>query len=386
MQGNQRLPLRRQAGFTLIELMVGVVVGLLATLVIANVLSVAEGQRRSTTSGSDAQVNGGLAIYALQRQLKMAGYGLSTEGASLGCALSAKINGAAPAGLPPTLAPVIITQGAAGAPDSVRILASSKTAFSLPTKVIAPYYDPNDVVGDKARRLAVVSSLGVEKDDLMTLVYQEDPAGSGSRACQVFQVSEVPALAQVERKDVGSWNANKFPDTAAADGAFLVNLGTLIDTTFSLTADFKLRQVQRNLRDQNSVTSDLQPNIVALKAFYGKDTNGDDVVDTFDADLPASNAQWLQVRAVRIAVLARSGQYEKDEVTTTAPQWDVGSFAATAGSVACGSSKCIDMKADITDDWKHYRYKVFETLVPLRNQIWRSDFAQGVASQPQANP
>jgi len=359
---------RRAAGFTLIELMVGMVVGLLVTLVIANVLATAEGQKRSSTSGADAQVNGGLAIYALQRQLKMAGYGITMQGTALGCSLSARFNGAGVAGLPPTLAPVLITPGANGGPDTVRILASSKGGFAVPTKVVAPMYDPNDTASDKATRIAVASSLGVDSGDLMVMVYGAD------KDCQVFEVSTAPTTGQVERQNTGSWNANKFPDQAATDGVFLVNLGTLIDTSFSVTADYKLRQSQFSLATQTTTSQDLQSNIVTLRALYGKDKDGDDVVDAYDAVAPVSNADWLQVRAVRIAVLARSAQYEKEEVTSGLPQWDVGTAATVAGSAACGDSRCIALKADVSTDWKHYRYKVFDVLVPLRNQLWRSDF------------
>ena len=70
-------PLRRHAGFTLIELMVGVVLGMLTVVIIANVFATAEGQKRTTTSGSDAQVAGSLALHALQRDVRMAGYGLA---------------------------------------------------------------------------------------------------------------------------------------------------------------------------------------------------------------------------------------------------------------------------------------------------------------------
>lgn len=367
-------PRRRVAGFTLIELMVGVAIGLLATLVISKVLSVSEGQRRSSTSGSDAQVNGGLAIYALQRQLKMAGYGISIEGNALGCTLQAGITPTLPP--PATLAPVLITAGANGAPDSVRLLSSSKASFSLPVSVIGAY-DPS--VAANASRFQVASTVGVEAGDLMALIY------GINQPCQIFQVSLDPNVAgQIDRQDDGTWNRSRFPDTAVAanGGTFLVNLGALNDITFSLTADYKLRQTTVQLAKQTSSSQDLQSNIVALRAFYGKDTDGNDTVDTFDAVTPTTNAGWLQVRAVRVALLARSGQFEKDEVTNTQPQWDVGTFASVTGSAACGGSKCVALKADVTSDWKHYRYKVFDVLVPLRNQIWRADFVAGKASAP----
>ncbi|MFM2347940.1 MAG: hypothetical protein RL654_2693, partial [Pseudomonadota bacterium] len=44
----------RQRGVTLIELMVGMVIGLLAVLVISQVAILYEGRKRTITSGSDA--------------------------------------------------------------------------------------------------------------------------------------------------------------------------------------------------------------------------------------------------------------------------------------------------------------------------------------------
>ena len=58
----------------------------------------------------------------------------------------------------------------------------------------------------------------------------------------------------------------------------------------------------------------------------------------------------------RLALVARSSLFEKDVVTTAAPVWD-GSDGAP-----------IDLSAN--DDWGYYRYKVFQTVVPLRNLPW----------------
>jgi type IV pilus assembly protein PilW len=32
----------------------------------------------------------------------------------------------------------------------------------------------------------------------------------------------------------------------------------------------------------------------------------------------------------------------------------------------------VTLKVDGNADWKHYRYKVYETVVPLRNLLWQS--------------
>lgn len=66
----------RQAGFTLAEIMVGLAIGMLATLVILQVFSVFETQKRATTGTADAQTNGSIALYTLGREMQLAGYGL----------------------------------------------------------------------------------------------------------------------------------------------------------------------------------------------------------------------------------------------------------------------------------------------------------------------
>ena len=131
-----------ERGVTLIELMVGMLIGMLAVLVISQVLLVSEGQKRTTSAGADAQVNGALSLYAIQRDIQTAGYGFTSSPAIVGCPISARFNGAAPAGFVGTLAPVIITpeasRPAGSVGDSIRILASSKTSYSVPTRVIPP--------------------------------------------------------------------------------------------------------------------------------------------------------------------------------------------------------------------------------------------------------
>ena len=70
-----RLPER---GMSLIEILVGIVIGMLGILVIFSVLAVAEGRKRTTTAGTDAQMAGAVALFSLERDVKQAGYGFGT--------------------------------------------------------------------------------------------------------------------------------------------------------------------------------------------------------------------------------------------------------------------------------------------------------------------
>ena len=83
---NQNLS-RASRGFTLVEVMVGVMIGLIATVVIFQVFAVSESQKRTTTGGSDAQQNGGFSLFQVERDIRMAGYGLNHM-ALLGCQIN----------------------------------------------------------------------------------------------------------------------------------------------------------------------------------------------------------------------------------------------------------------------------------------------------------
>ena len=107
-----------QAGFSLVEIMIGLVIGMLASIVIMQVFSVFETQKRTTTGTADAQTNGSIALYTIGRELKMAGYPLMpVTNSPLECT-ALTINGAADATIPNRLSPVAISDSVA-APVSV---------------------------------------------------------------------------------------------------------------------------------------------------------------------------------------------------------------------------------------------------------------------------
>lgn len=363
----------RAGGFTLIELMIGVAIGLLASLAVTHVLVNSEGQKRSTTSGSDAQVNGALALATLQRSLQPAGYGFAASPAVLGCTVTATFNGAPIANFPTVLAPVVITDGAGGLPDTVRVLASGKSSFSIPLRVVAPGYTTGGT------NFPVQSVRGIAQGDLVLAA--NSISGTPSVPCEVFQVTDNPgSLPQVARAD-NAWNAAAAPVATYGDGAGLINLGQPLDVTYSIAGNaLMMRQLAIDTTDPNyppsyPAANEIFPNIVQLQVLYGRDTTGtpDGKVDIWDTTTPTDNDGWRRIIAVRVAVVSRSNQFEKEDVTHANLSWDVGNGIAVTGSATCGTSKCLSIKIDhLGDDWKRYRYRLFETIVPLRNMIWNS--------------
>jgi type IV pilus assembly protein PilW len=380
-----------QRGVSLIELMVGMLVGMLAVLIISQVLLASESQKRTTIGGADAQVNGALALHAIQRDVEQAGYGLTSSPQAIGCPISAAYAGSTPAGFATTLAPVFITpesaRPAGSVGDAVRILASSKDSFSVPARVIAPNYAPGSA------EFNVRSTVGYAEDDLALV------ATDATQPCWVFQVTGSPSATMLPRDTNTTWNGAGNPSATYVDGAVMINLGRLVDNRYEIfngtDAD---GQVKSNLLRLSSfdvnapgvrVTQDLQPDIVNLRAFYGRDTSAtaDGIVDTYDTVTPTTNAGWLRVLSVRVVVVARSSTYEKKErrsdgtdvyATPTNPEWPVGSTPAVAGAVTCssGTGSCLvmDVGAGVAGDVpaKHHRYKVFDTVIPLRNMLWRN--------------
>jgi type IV pilus assembly protein PilW len=109
--------------------------------------------------------------------------------------------------------------------------------------------------------------------------------------------------------------------------------------------------------------------VVALQARYGVDTNDDGQIDTWTLALCDDSAgactpslvERLRVLAIRLAVVARSPQFERNQVTATAPQW------LTDESL---DAESVTFNLTHLANWQQYRYRVMETTIPLRNVIW----------------
>lgn len=113
----------------------------------------------------------------------------------------------------------------------------------------------------------------------------------------------------------------------------------------------------------NNIWIPIADNIVSLRADYAKDTINatPTVADTYDQINPADGSNgnaWSKILAVRMVLVARSGQYDKEEVSNNTPTW-------------AGSNNATPLPINLSGNslWKHYRYKEYETIVPLRNLI-----------------
>lgn len=357
----------RSRGLSLVELLVASAIGIIASLAIFQVFAVFEGQKRTTTSGGEAQTSGTLALYTLERDVRQGGYGINTPDL-VGCALQGWDEQTSLALAPSTLVPAFITPGlgstpgVAGAPDTVTVAYGNGDALPAPVNILIGSLGANDDF------VKTVNALyGFQPGDLVVIAESGMP-------CTLAQVNQIPPATGDNTKLNLQSGSYVNPYTGATQNTRHNNpagLGTAYTTNGKVYnigngPTIKVFSVLNGqLMSQAVGTAAPTPifdNIVQLQAQYGKDLTNDGMVDVFDETAPGSSAEWAAVLAIRIAVVARSGLYEKDEVSpATIRLWeDSANPPTTTGPVWT-----------LTADERHYRYKVFQTVIPLRNMIWR---------------
>jgi type IV pilus assembly protein PilW len=371
MESNNRYSPSYQAGFTLVEIMVGLAIGMLATLVIVQVMSVFEAQKSTTTGTADAQTNGGIALYTIGRELQMAGYPLlPVANSPLECT-TLTIGGAA--GNINGLSPVTITDGVAvagvSASDTITLRYGNSLMGGVPTQTtalpIASAASPAP-----ARDVTVASNLGCKVNDIILIT-------SGT-ACTMSNVVAVPGTTTVTFVDpmpTPSAAATTITATATTVGANLACLGTWNTVAYAVNNG----NLQRAGVDSVSDIVNIQAQYgIAATGLPNTDPNFNQVTQWVDA----SGGTWAaptvidrnRIKAVRIAVVARNPKMEPAAVTAACSSTTAAAptgLCAWAGSVA-SPAPTIDLSAG-DPNWARYRYRVFETIIPLRNVIWSKD-------------
>ena len=355
----------KQRGMSLVEVLVAVAIGLIGMLVITQAYLASEKFNRSTLGENGAQTNGAIALYTIARDVRMSGYGIS-DSALLGCGTinwyydpnySQNLGGTLP---DITLAPVYITV-TPGQPDQITTIYGTGNRV-VPAKLAS-------TMPAASSELDVDSWLAFNEGDLVLMVTASTPV-----TCTMAQVTHVQSTGTFKLQHNPGVSAPYNPPGAGLFPAYqkddlVADLGSPKIRTYSIAND-NLTVTDALLSAGGVAPYDIANGMVDLRAEYGKDNgvdNGtvsnsvyaadDGIVDSYDNVAPASVAEWREVLSVRMAVLARVGVYEKPTAgactaTTTAPTWAGGNFTLPEGLPSC------------------YRYRVFETVVPLRNQIW----------------
>ena len=345
---------------SLVELMISMVIALVVTLAAYQSFAASEGYRRAATAGGDATFTGSIGMYALQRDLRMAGYGINTA-ALLGCNVLASDQGVAPArDFNFMLAPVVITQGLAGAPDTLEITYSSTDAVPAPVRMTQATPTPTT-------QYFIQNGFGIVAGQLLIV-------GEPGSVCTLHQATNTPSLEPPGQQDRLRHESGMYIGPLGTPVAARYNRPGGLGPNYSLAgivhAIGQAPVVNRYyIQNENLVVDPVllgnvaQPvaaGIVQLQAEYGRDTTGDGVIDVWSEVAPATPVEWAGMIAVRLALVSRSAEGERPDAdgnctaTTVPPSWVGGDFDLSARA-----------------DWRCFRYRIFESTIGLRNMIWR---------------
>lgn len=417
---------RRLAGFSLIEVMVAMIIALLGILVMTQVFSLFEGQRRTTSGGDDAIMAGSIALNSVQRDIQQAGWGISALQV-IGCTVTGQWGalatgpnfGISPAaGLP--LMPVTINSALvpAGDPntDTLLIVAgnSNGTVEGDIIKSVSGATPPGYVV-----TVPVVFAAG---DRIVSISQQVQPTPCTQPLGLVGAISSTNVITG-DTTTVAStvqgprlFNLGPTPKVQA----YAIRKGKLTVCDYTTFANPPTNTVHCgtacSIADGPTGTTTggsctaawipLGSDIVSLRAQYGRDTTDgnatnpslsmDGTVDVWDKNVAtptsvppvsataAANTQpntiscgVIRISAIRLALVARSNQPEKigtggARVTGAVPVWAGSDAVAVGVSATDAAAAAFDLTATRPDTttwptWQDFRYKVFETTVPIRN-------------------
>lgn len=368
----------RQRGVSLVEIMVGLLIGLISVAAIYQVFAVTEGQKRTTGGIGEAQQSGALASFIFGKDIFGAGAGFAPY-------LELFDNCPNVAGARSTkLVPVVITNGDDAdprVPDRIVITQGVSRMPSLQFKTTAP--------SAAADPFKAIAAIGFSPGDRVVAV-----AGTGAATqCEMVTLTSLGA-----QNPLGVRDLNHDPKTSAAafpTGTSLISLGPE-KYGGQLAYDVVNNQIRvqdltyKDPAETGALPQPLIDHVVNMQAQYG--------VGTFDAATSSYKfAKWVNpevdaattinygpasvkaakadyqptaptalalrsIMAVRIAVVVRSTQYEKADDTSPA---SVTLFPQPAA--ADGGAPIV---VNLTADERHYRYRVYETVIPMRNVVW----------------
>jgi type IV pilus assembly protein PilW len=361
--------------------MVGMTIGLLGMVIMLQMLSFSEGQKRTTSGSDDAQNAGAIALYGLQRDIQQSGYGISAQNI-IGCNVTWQANDAgglvtvsvplAPVTINPAIVPtnardsntdaLLVNYGTSNSPEEGDSISSGSGTplnniytVGTPTSYNGPTNGPPKVPGDK-----VVAQYGVRqtpcvlaRDEVMSVAAPNLSVATGT--ANIMTANAAPSVFPT------LYNLGQFPKVQV----YAVRGGNLTVCDYTNYNCGSATYATINAANQ-AVWVPIAGNIVSLRAQYGRNNNGGGmtgIVDLYDQTTPATSCNWVRTSAIRVALVAIGG-IDTNTVTTN---------LAWAGSAA--NPIVLSLVPNVTTNWQKYHYKVFQTTVPIRNIT-----AQGVIS------
>lgn len=392
-----------QSGFSLVETMVGLTVGLITVLAITQTFSAFESQRQITTTGSDAQGNGWFAMTTLVQDIRRAGSGFASA-RSLDCQNVHSLidpGGGLPVGPANNFSTtaVSIVDGGNGGSDTVIVRSASNFLGSIPTPITGVPTNTNERWVSVGRGFDIDTSTG----PIMALLVQ-----ATSEHCMLGAITSTSNTNENKQLnfDVGvtspEYNAsnsymtsNGWPLFTNYDKGQVFILSKLAAgagiTSRAYGVDANHQLFVSNYVTGGSPTSEvLAAEVVSLQVQYGVVSNISSPNDRPSWIEPVgawattldSNGQMItqpsygdvrRIKAIRLIAVVRTSRRDASIVTTACSDNHTTNYGPCAyqDDTVTEPAPSIDLRSAPGDtEWQHYRYKVYSTIVPLRNVMW----------------
>jgi type IV pilus assembly protein PilW len=410
----------RSLGFTLVEIMIALLIGVIGIVVMMQTFAVSEGFKRTATSGTDAQINGSIALYLLQRELRLAGFGMNNLMIQ-GCPSVRVWNNASGTGMDLHLVPIEINPASIPAgdanTDTLLVAYGNSASFvaGIPVSTVQ-----GGGVGVPTAPFPLASNWDSFQTGDLFVSFMPTGGPGGTPSCVMHEATATtnpatncgftPATAAtVEHKTTAYQQqmptgcVNTVPKFNSATGitdstgavvpalnypnGLVFDLGNLTLHVYAIR-NGSLTMCDWVASDCTSVANytTAVDDIVSLRAVYGMNLTptvnqlqGDGTVTWNRNSLTTNVFLPSRVLAVSLEVTARSGLKEKYNaagVCTTTPNANKPDLSQTwLWDSMAGANIDLHLSAPPTSmaptDWQCYRYKLFQTNVPIRNNIWR---------------
>lgn len=402
----QKNPIHQQQhGFSLIEMMVAMIIGLIVSVAVYTVLTNFEGRKRTTTSVNSIDQAGTYALYQLDKKIRSAGSGFSagignTKAAATtyGCQLNAISGGTqllpktsafpgafSAVGTTIRLAPAIIYDAAAGASgvngDVILTMAGNSGIAEVFT----------DLTGAaSSSQLNLVNNMNFKANDLVLVARK--PVATAIQPCLVEQVASGFSAASggisvalggaAYAATINSINLASYTTSTLA-----VNLGQAPMFEMFAVGDNNTLFGYNLLSAANaSVTAatanpyTLVEGAYQMHAIYGVDTDNNPLTPSLNWVAPtgtyasanllagtvAANTLLSTIKAIKVGLVTRTALLEKPNLNGTPVSGAAGTTLTLFGNTSA--------PVIVTLDNTNYRYRVSESIMPIRNALMLENY------------
>ncbi len=374
-----------QRGMTLIELMVALTVGLFLSLAVTSIIVVALRQQRITAAVNERDQGSNLAVIQLDQIARSAGSGFSNAWGLgfFGCGLRVSKSDTAlvPAATlaspfdsvvslkSPVVAPVIIEKGIGGnESDVLFVMGGNGSMADVPrfiTNLTGTSLGFDTAIGYKTNDLLLVAVDGLHDCYVSQISATTSPGSStpptvidtvtlGGAYYTAGQTGATSTLEQIVSSN-GAFATAIGNTTAAYPSMMLIGTGT----------DGSLYEYDM-LRTRATTPQPIAEDVSHIFALYGVDTDSDGKVDSWvdpgsDAwkasVVMASKQKIRQILAIRIAVVTFTRGIKQTDIS---PE-KLYAFGSLGDS--------LKREITLTDAQRMFRYRVTESVIPLRNNL-----------------